>query len=46
MLLMRILVAYGHDATIRSLLLTSLFKIDFYFEVHNYVFLVLLCVNI
>ncbi|RVW34414.1 hypothetical protein CK203_081418 [Vitis vinifera] len=33
MLLMRILVAYGHDATIRSLLLTSLFKIDFYFEI-------------
>ena len=45
MLLMRILVAYRRDVTIRSLLLTSLFMMDFYIEVHNYVSLVLLCVN-
>ena len=41
MLMMRILVPYGRDATITSLLLTSLFKMDFYFEVYNYVSLVL-----
>ena len=29
MLMVRILVAYGHDATIRSLLLTSLLRMDF-----------------
>ena len=41
MLMMRILVPYGRDATITSLLLTSLFKMNFYFEVYNYVSLVL-----
>ena len=46
MLLMRILVAYGRDATIRSLLLTSLFNMDFYFEAHNYVSLISLYMNI
>ena len=46
MLLMRILVAHGRKATIRNLLLTFLFRMDFYFKVHNNVSVVLLCVNI